>query len=160
MSENDLKITPSIIDRLIDYEPDYLSESPATRSQSLKELKRAVMRDIEWLLNSRHPFKDLPEGLTEVKNSLAVYGLPDFTGTSSIDDKSKKALTSDIEDAIRIFEPRLFNVKVSVEETDIVRRGVIFKIEALLSVEPTPEPIVFDTVLTVGKSQFEIRDEK
>ncbi|MFV0389451.1 MAG: type VI secretion system baseplate subunit TssE [Pyrinomonadaceae bacterium] len=159
MREKDIKITPSIVDRLIDLEPEYTSEISKSSSQDLKELKQSVRRDIEWLLNSRHPFKDLPEGLVELRSSLALYGIPDFTGKSSKDPNNRNRLLQDIEDAVRIFEPRLVDVKVIFEETDMVKRGVSFKIEALLRVEPTPEPVVFDTVLTVGTSQFEVEDK-
>ena len=156
MREKDVKITPSIIDRLIDYEPSYSSDTAKSGSQSLKELKLAVRRDIEWLLNSRHSLKDLPDGLKEVKNSLAVYGIPDFTGMSSKDSDQQAELLGNIEAALRVFEPRLANLKISVDRTDIIRRGVIFRIEGILKVDPTPEPIVFDTVLTVGNGEFEV----
>ena len=156
MREKDIKITPSIVDRLIDYEPEYSSEASKSGSQSLTELKQAVRRDIEWLLNTRHSIKDLSEGLVEVRNSLAVYGIPDFTGLSSKDSDDQAELLKNIEDAIRVFEPRLANIKISVDSTDRVRRGVMFKIQGVLKVEPTPEPVVFDTVLTVGNGEFEV----
>ncbi len=156
MREKDIKITPSIVDRLIDYDPEYSTEVSKSGSQSLKELKQAVRRDVEWLLNSRHSFADIPEGLEEVRNSLAVYGIPDFTGLSSKDSNDQAELLRNMEDTLRVFEPRLANLQITIDSTDIVRRGVIFKIQGFLKVEPTPEPIVFDTVLTVGNGEFEV----
>ncbi|MCB1022896.1 MAG: type VI secretion system baseplate subunit TssE [Acidobacteria bacterium] len=158
MREKDVKITPSLIDRLIDLEPNMSSETAKSRSQSLKELKISVKRDIEWLLNTRHSKTDVPEGLEEVNRSLAVYGLADFTGQSSKDEGHRKDLIKNVENALRFFEPRLMNLKVTLEATDKVNRGVRFKIEGVLRVEPTPEPIVFDTVLQVGNGDFSLTE--
>jgi type VI secretion system protein ImpF len=158
MRENDIKITPSIIDRLVDYEPDNPREAPKSRSQSLKELKQSVRRDVEWLLNTRISHDNVPEGLEEVCKSLAVYGLPDFVGMSSRDTEERKNLEKNIETALRIFEPRFMNLKVTLQDLNRLERGVNFHIEANLRLEPTPEPIVFDTVLQVGSGDFEIRD--
>ena len=158
MRENELKITPSIIDRLVDYEPDNSREAPKSRSQSLKELKQSVMRDVEWLLNTRITHEDIPEGLKEVNKSLAIYGLPDFVGMSSKDQDDRKGLIKNIERALRIFEPRFMNLKVTLKDLDTLERGVRFHIEANLRLEPTPEPIVFDTVLKVGSGDFEIKE--
>ncbi len=159
MKENELKITPSIIDRLVDYEPRNSQEAPKSRAQSLNELKQSVRRDVEWLLNTRVSFDEIPEGLEEVNNSLAVYGLPDFVGTSSKDVDDRKNLLRSIERALRIFEPRFMNLKVTLKDLDTLERGVRFHIEANLRLEPTPEPIVFDTVLKVGSGDFEVTEK-
>ena len=158
MAANDVKITPSIIDRLIDYEPKSKNEAPKSRSQSLKELKQSVRRDVEWLLNTRIAHEEIPEGLEEVNKSLAIYGLPDFVGMSSKDADERKNLTRNMERALRLFEPRFINLKVTIQDMDTVERGVRFHIEGNLRVEPTPEPIVFDTVLQVGSGDFEVTE--
>lgn len=159
MRESDIRITPSIVDRLIDFEPKLSTEAPKSRSQGLRELKQSVRRDLEWLLNTRHTADKVPEGLEEVNKSLAIYGLPDFTGMSSKSLDDRKSLIRDIEKALRIFEPRFMNLKVTLEEVNNVERGVKFRIQAALRVEPTPEPVVFDTILQVGSGAFEIKEK-
>ncbi len=139
-------------------EPKLSSEAPKSRSQSLQELKQSVRRDIEWLLNSRNTNAEIPEGLKEVRKSLAAYGLPDFTTMSSKDVDDRKELIDSVEDALKFFEPRIMKLKVILDETDIVNRGVRFKIQGVLRVEPTPEPVVFDTVLQTGIGEFEITE--
>lgn len=157
MSDSDLKITPSIVDRLIDYEPEHSNESPKSVQQSINDLKLSVKRDVESLLNTRIAHDQIPEGLEEVKNSLAAYGLPDFVGMSTNDSEGRKTLLKNMENTLRIFEPRLTNLKVTMKEIDVVDRGVVFQVEADLKMEPVPEPIVFDTVLMVGSGDFEIK---
>ncbi len=46
-------VTIPVLDRLIDLEPGNQTENPPSRSQSERLLKRAVRRDLEWLLNTR-----------------------------------------------------------------------------------------------------------
>ena len=159
MRERDIKITPSVVDRLIDLEPRMSSEAPKSRSHSLEELKQSVRRDIEWLLNTRHSVNEVPEDLEETRKSLAMYGIPDFTTRSSKDVQHRNDLIKSVEDALKFFEPRLINVKVILQEMDDVNRGIRFKIEGALKVEPTPEPVVFGTVLQVGSGEFEVQDE-
>ena len=48
----DLAVTTSILDRLIDLNPDVAADPPANRSQSVRQLKASLRRDLEWLLNT------------------------------------------------------------------------------------------------------------
>ena len=158
-TDSNIRITPSVLDRLIDYDPRESRESPKSRSASLMELKASVRRDLEWLLNSR-TFLD-PEDLesTELKNSVAVYGLPDITGLGAQNrDEQSRALRA-VEHAIAVFEPRFLNLKVTMERPTDTERSIKFRIEAQLDVDPAPEPIVFDTVLKLGSSDFEIKEK-
>ncbi|MEZ5306140.1 MAG: type VI secretion system baseplate subunit TssE [Pyrinomonadaceae bacterium] len=158
LRDNEIRITPSILDRLIDYDPKNSQEAPKSRSQSLRELKQAVRRDVEWLLNTRTEYDDIPEGLVELRESLAAYGLPEFINMSSKDTEDRKTLTRAIEKALVTFEPRFINLQVTLKDLNRAERGVRFQIEANLNIEPTPEPIVFDTVLQVGSGDFEVSE--
>lgn len=159
MRDNEIRITPSIVDRLIDFEPKVSTEAPKSRRQDLSELKHSVRRDLEWLLNSRYNIDTVPENLEEVNKSIAIYGLPDFTGLSSKSLDDRKTLIRSIETALRIFEPRFMNLKVSLEDLDNLERGVKFRIQAVLRVEPTPEPVIFDTVLQLGSGEFKVEEK-
>lgn len=159
MRDSEIRITPSIVDRLLDFEPKVSTEAPKSRSQGLRELKQSVRRDLEWLLNTRHTADKVPEGLEELNKSIAIYGLPDFTGLSSKNIDDRKSLVRNIETALKIFEPRFMNLKVTLVESDELERGVKFQIQAILRVEPTPEPVVFDTVLQVGSGEFKVEEK-
>ncbi len=157
--ESDIRITPSVLDRLLDYDPTALNESLKSRSRSITELKQAVKRDLEWLLNARQNADGIPENLVELNRSVFAYGLPDTTGTSAKSHYEQKKLTDQIETAIRHFEPRFLDLKVTMEPIDSVDRTIRFKIEAQLDVEPTPEPVTFDTVLQLGGGGFDLREK-
>ena len=157
--DNEIRITPSVLDRLLDFEPDVSREAPKSRSKSLRELKLSVRRDLEWLLNSRALPEEIDERLEEVKKSVIVFGLPDITGISAKNHIEQKRLTEALENAIKIFEPRFLNLKVTLEPVNNIDRMLKFRIEARLNVEPTPEPIAFDTVLQLGSGEFEVKEK-
>jgi len=157
-TDNEIRITPSVLDRLLDFEPDVSREAPKSRSKSLRDLKISVRRDLEWLLNSRSFAEDIDERLEEVKKSVVVYGLPDITGISAKSHIEQKRLSDALENAIKIFEPRFLNLKVTLEPVNNIDRMLKFRIEAQLNVEPTPEPIAFDTVLQLGSGDFEVKE--
>jgi type VI secretion system protein ImpF len=156
MLERDLNITPSILDRLVDYEPRNQNEAPKSRLQNLRELKQSVRRDIECLLNARIPDYGIDENAEEIRNSILFYGLPDFTGVGAKDPEEQSRMTSAIEKAIETFEPRFIGLKVYLEPIDIFDKQVRFRIEANLNIEPMPEPVVFDTVLQSGSGEFAV----
>jgi type VI secretion system protein ImpF len=151
---NEINITPSILDRLTDYDPGVKTEPARSRVQNLRDLKQTVRRDLENLLNARSFTYHIDDDLEEVNNSLAVFGLPDFTGISSKDPAEQNRMTRAIEDAITIFEPRFIGVKVNLEPVSTLDKQLKFRIEASLNVEPAPEPVVFDTVLELDSGQF------
>ena len=157
--DHEIRITPSILDRLLDYEPDVSKEAPKSRVKSLNDLKSSVRRDLEWLLNTRCVVDQIPERLEEVNNSLASYGLPDFTGISVKGMSEQNRLIGMLETAIRVFEPRLMDVNVTLEPISNIERILRFRIDAQLKVDPIPEPITFDTVLQMGSGEFEIREK-
>src|SRR6266487_548663 len=106
-------VTISVLDRLIDYDPDTSREGLLSRPKSLRQLKEAVRRDLEWLLNTRQVAGLSELDLREVKESVAAFGLPEFTNLSANKPDDQKQMRRDIEEAIRFFEPRLDSVVVT-----------------------------------------------
>ena len=156
-TDNEIRVTPSLLDRLLDLEPRETREAPKSRSTSLQELRQSVRRDMEWLLNSRC-FLDA-DGLEEAPRSVAFYGLPDFTGVSANSLLEQTHLINCIETAIRNFEPRFLDVKVMLEPPNNFDRQLRFRIEARLDVDPVPEPIAFDSVLQLGGGGFVVTEK-
>lgn len=158
-TDNEIRITLSVFDRLIDFEPTATQEAPKSRSKSLRELKQAVRRDIEWLLNTRHYSGEVDEKLKEIRKSVVFYGLPDFTALSVKNDSEQKRLTKSLETAIKYFEPRFIDLKVTMEPIRDTDKLLRFRIEASLDIDPVPEPITFDTVLQFGGSGFTVKEK-
>jgi type VI secretion system protein ImpF len=158
-TDNEVRITPSIFDRLLDFEPELTSEAPKSRAKSLRELKQSVRRDLEWLLNTRRTPIEVDASLEETTRSLVMYGLPDFTGVSAKSPSEQKRLLKEIETALKQFEPRLIDLRVSLEPPTAVERLLKFRIEARLKVEPAPEPVAFDTILQLGSGEYKVNEK-
>jgi type VI secretion system protein ImpF len=155
----EVRITISVLDRLIDYEPEVSQEALASRSRGLRQLKQAVRRDLEWLLNTREYIGEIPPDLKEVQHSLAVYGLPDYTATSIKDSNNQERLRRAIEEEVVLFEPRLEAVTVTLVPGTEKERAMHFRIDGQLRVDPVSEPVTFDTVFDTGSSHFTLKGD-
>lgn len=156
----DMGTMPSILDRLVDNEPKTTHEPTDRRLQSVRELERVVARDLEALLNTRQEaLEELPPEFTEVNRSLVTYGLPDFTAMTMLSQPDRNRIRRAVERAIATFEPRLDRVRVTLETPRAHERGVRFRIDALLKVEPASEPITFDAVLQLNTQEYMVRSQ-
>jgi type VI secretion system protein ImpF len=156
-TEKEGPVTLSVLDRLIDQEPGRKLEPPLTRPQSLRELKAALRRDLEWLLNTRRTIEDSPAPLKELERSLYNYGLPDVSSLYLRSSKDQVILLEAIKTAINIFEPRLLNIKVMLEPPTDDRRVIRFAMEGMLRIDPAPEHVFFDTVLEPMSGQYQVK---
>lgn len=155
----DQLLVPSLLDRLLDDEPDALQELPRSRSQRLSDLKLSVRRDLEYLLNTRVCLRELPEDSEQVKTSVLNYGIPDFSGIAMGSREKQETLRSRVEDAILRFETRFKHVRVElVLDTDSrLQRMIRFRIDGVLHAEPAPEAVTFDSFVTPTIGQFQVR---
>jgi type VI secretion system protein ImpF len=147
-SQGDVVITLPVLDRLIDLEPKNSLEVPLSRVQSARVLKNALRRDLEWLLNTRRIPEVPDESLKELHSSLYLYGLPDFSTHTLASTADQAKLLRQITATIKLFEPRLANVRViplPTEETGL--KDLKVRIEGMLLMDPAPEPVSFDTVI-------------
>jgi len=156
-SDKDGPVTLSVLDRLIDLEPDRKLEPPLTRAQSLRELRAALRRDLEWLFNTRATIEEPPESLREVERSVYNYGIQDTSILSLKSPKDQELLARSIRTAITFFEPRLQAAKVTIEPSSDDVRGIHFNIEGLLRMDPAPEPVFFDTLLEPSSGEYKVK---
>lgn len=142
------KLRPSILDRLLDDEPDNKNEIDQGQHQKLRQLRNSVRRDLENLMNARFRVMEPSEEYHELENSLLNYGLPDLATINITDLEKRKEFTSKMEKILKGFEPRFKDVKVSyMENKDNIDRTLRFRIDATLYADPSPEVVVFDSVL-------------
>jgi type VI secretion system protein ImpF len=143
-------LRPSFLDRLI--------ERPRPGDQSsfsgigVRELKRAVARDLEWLLNTRVWLPWSLEELEEAHASILSYGMPDLSVYSWAHPSDAQTIAEIIERTVRTFEPRLLShsVKCSVSPSEgIADFSLRIRIEAVLHVEPITEPVAFDSGIDI-----------
>jgi type VI secretion system protein ImpF len=149
---------PSILDRLIDNEPDVSSEPAWQRSQGLRQFKESVRRDLEHLFNTRSPPADSRYQGEHTSKSIYNFGVPEVTNVNTTHPDDQNWLCDTVADAIRTYEPRLANVRVSMRPPqDNNSRELWLAVEADLLVDPYPEAVVFDTIVepTSGRCRIE-----
>jgi type VI secretion system protein ImpF len=151
-STTETLVTQSVLDRLMDVE-----DWPTTRTQSTRFFRDAIKRDLEWLLNTRQP--PIPElaSWPAAKASVINYGLPDISALGLSNAADHRALRIAIETCLRNYEPRLIDVRVSLQGSDTTDRRLRFHIEGNMKLDPAPEEIAFDTVLELSSGEYKVK---
>ena len=148
--------TPGLFDRLMDVPVSGASGATVSR-MSVEDLKDSVARDLEALLNTRTV---IPEGLLkrypECARSIITYGLNDFAGRSLSSTDDRAYICMCLEKAIARHEPRLRNVKASLEVREDSINRLNFAITALMVVSTSQEPVNFDAVLQPSSLHYTI----
>lgn len=150
---------PSLLDRLIDDEPQRGVDAATASKDGLARIRGSLRRDLENLLNTRaFPVRDLAP-YPELPKSLAAYGLPDLSTVLVSDPTQRELFRHSVQTTIRRFEPRLRNTRVTLEDIDPEReRTLCLKISAVLLVEPSPVAVLFDTRLHGADRHLTLRE--
>ena len=122
---------PLLFERLVDAGPDAGPPANDSEQRGRAQLEASVEREIGALLNSRIAWD--VDAIEPAERTVLDYGLPDFSGMSARSDTDRYNLARAAERAIRAFEPRLVNPRVSVVETRIGRATLEFTIAGSLT---------------------------
>ncbi len=151
-------LVPSVLDRLLDEEPEVKREPGKSRHQVLRELKLSVRRDLENLLNTRRRHGRRPPALGELEQSLVNYGLPDFTSLGMTSAEERDEFRRTIENVIRTCEPRFKTIAVQLlDSSEPLDRTLRFRIDALMYAHPAPEAVVFDSAIEPVTGTVEVK---
>ena len=124
---------------------------------SAEDLKDAVARDLEALLNTRAVIDEaLLEDYPECSRSILNYGLSDFADRSLSSPSDRAHICACLEKVIACHEPRLRNVKALLE----MRAGAVnrldFSITGVLVASASQEAVNFDAVLQPSTLSYSI----
>jgi type VI secretion system protein ImpF len=158
------RLQPCLLDRLTDEHPELQRESRDERVVPMSQYRRAVLRDLNWLLNaSTHPPGDEIYEYEDAAASVLNFGIRDFCGLSSAG-LSPEQLERELIRAVKRFEPRVLEDSISITA---VRSGkgvgehsvVAFEIKGDLWAQPTPDPLYIRTEidLETGRCEFASR---
>lgn len=154
-----IRITPSVLDRLLDDTPRAQVEGPGQQTFDLHCLKRAVARDMEALLNARRvDLDDLINLYPQARNSMIDYGITDLSSLSFLDPGDRAYLRDKIRITVERHEPRLGSVRVSLDAPLGTERMLRFRVDAILKVLPTRPPVSFDARLQLSSNTCQIRE--
>jgi len=154
------RLQPSLLDRLTDNEPKKKKESRDKRVLSLKELRKSVIRDLGWLLNTNNlsSVQDLGD-YPQVERSVANYGVSEFAGRPS-SNFDLNALQRLIRQSIWDFEPRILRnslkINIHTNKDEMNHNAITFEIEGELWAQPVPEQIYLKTELDLETGDVSI----
>ena len=157
------RLQPSLLDRLIDDEPEKTIEAADQRVLSKARLRQAVLRDLAWLFNTTRLEAEVNlQKYPNVRRSVINFGLPALSGllASSLD-------VVDLERAVRQaiidFEPRIdastLEVSVLAETTALAHHSVIgVEIRGQLWAQPVPLELLIRTQFDLETGHVRMAD--
>ena len=150
------RFVPSLLDRLLDAQPQTRGET-VRPTLCVEQLKEAVARDVEFLLNARHGAARLAlERYPHARRSIVGFGLDDFAAMSMSSLVDRAAICRSIERAITDHETRLQHVQVDLDRRDSASQKLRFVIRAVLVTHPLQEPVSFDAVLQTTTQSYAV----
>jgi type VI secretion system protein ImpF len=153
----DERLAPSLLDRLIDLDPDLPHDSAISDAETPSGLKSALRRDLEVLLNTRCLPQTPPLSMPELADSLVSLGVEDFFAASLVTDAQRNDFARRLQTRITRFEPRLENLSVTILADPLPgRRGLRLRISAHYRARPGMPPVVFETRMDPVVGHFRV----
>jgi type VI secretion system protein ImpF len=151
--------TPSVLDLLLDDNPQSTTESQASMSFDLRRFKQAVARDLQALLNTRCiDLADQIEQHPYARNSMINFGIIDLSSLSLLNPEDRALLRDKISITIERHEPRLAKIKVTLDAPRELERILRFRVDAVLKVHPSKPPVSFDAMLQLSSNAYQVSE--
>jgi type VI secretion system protein ImpF len=162
-SEGD-RLQPALLDRLSDDYPEKAQETLEHSFVSKGRLKRTVLRDLVWLLNTTcHNTNGELDQHPDVQRSVVNFGIPVLSGKnfSGVD---WRELERSIHEAILIFEPRILvdslSVKAQPPQDSLGHHNLLqFEIRGELWSMPFPIELLIRSELDLETGQMSLSDQ-
>jgi len=156
------RLQPSLLDRLMDDEPDITKESRSQRVLSIKQLREGVIRDLVWLLNTGNldEVQDISQ-FKEVSKSVVNFGTSSLTGYT-LTNLNVSRVEGIVRQAIIDFEPRInaetVKVNVIIDKEKMNIHAVQFEIEGELWAHPIPLHLYMKTEVDLESGSMSLAD--
>ncbi len=144
-----------LFDRLIDDDPETISEHPVKKYYNRFEVIQSIEREVDRILNTRATVKrseydDFSEdplnfGLPE------MFGLGDFSQFDATNMQQWPRIIELCEQAILRYEPRIKNVTATVAGFDKKTQSLSMTIHADFAMKEFQGELTFPTIFTVGR---------
>ena len=156
------RLQPSLLDRLIDNEPDKRVEALDRRVLTLSRLRECTLRDLNWLFNAtQYASAQELEAYPLVAASVVNFGLPAFSGTTA-SGMDIRGMESALRQAILNFEPRLLADSVRVKARSLGEGNnhnrLSFEIECRLWAQPAPIALLLHSDVDLENGQTAVSE--
>ena len=152
----DYYAVPSVWDRLLQTD-DKRTPDRYAQSQHFDQLRAAIARDLEGLLNTRVAWPDdMFKGFTDAENSVLTYGLRDFAGMCLTSSEDRAVICACVTAVIARFEPRLLEVAVDVFGIETATNRLDFVIAGAIRGHDGAGRVEFSAMLTPSTLQYSV----
>lgn len=138
-----------LFERLVDLEPGRGEAAPFLLHDR-DGLKASVAFELERLLSTRAPLA--AEAMAGRERTTIDYGIPDWAVVSPGDGQSRTRFAAQIAEAVRAYEPRLAEPKVTLRQVPERGDALVCEISGLLAIGSLMEPVSFALALDGGGS--------
>jgi type VI secretion system protein ImpF len=151
----DRLLARSILDRLVDEAPDRTFDEPKSLTEQTREMREAIRRDLEALLNTRRCPAEAPALLSDLKDALVNYGVDGMVSANLVTDEAKLRLAQMIERRISMFETRLSDIRVTIlKSRTMTERALRMRIQASFRLHEGMPPISFESTIDPSTQRF------
>jgi type VI secretion system protein ImpF len=156
-----LRLLPTLLDRLRDDAPHRQTEAPAEYAVTRAQMRAIVQRDLAFLLNTTNIDEHIDrERYPEAAASTLNFGMPPLAG-AFIASRRWAEIEQVIRRVIADFEPRLVPDRLVIaptrDETALARANVVsFEVRGLIRMDPYPLEFLVQSALDLETSQVNI----
>lgn len=119
-------------------------------------LRDAIIENVCALISSRAPIWSFVEDEANlVEGSIVHIGLSNTTRSQS--KSNSDVLVADIAELIRLYEPRLAQVDIELNEQSAGSNQLQFRISAIMHSQQGDEAIVLDSLLDFSRNKLDVR---
>lgn len=148
-------ITQSLIDRLIDDDPQGSADAHESEEDAVARYKVALRRDLESLLNTRRPWLPVVGRYPGLDRTMIGYGIPDLSTEDMSVPAVRERVRRTIAQVIREHEPRLSEIDIEMDDGP-TSRGMRLRISAVLNITQSEETVVYEASVRPGDRTIEV----
>ncbi len=155
------RLQPFLLDRLTDDQRELRNESRDQRVMILRQLHQAVLRDLEWLLNTpRHTPDEEIYDFPMAAKSVLNFGMPSLSGLSA-DSMDLPTIERMITDTIQTYEPRVIpqSLQVRAVSSNSSHNLMSFEIRADIWAVPMPDRLFVRTELDLESGHCRLQEK-
>ncbi len=158
------RLQPSLLDRLTDLAPEHRKESLDQQVLTMTQLRRAVLRDLGWLLNTTSLGALEPlEGAPLAAASALNFGIAGLAGADASGARGA-GLERAVAAAIRAFEPRIrpdtLRVRARPFDRDAGLPTLVLEISGELWAQPVPQQLFLETAIELDTRVAVVTESK
>ena len=157
------RLQPSLLDRLVDWQPQQKVEPLEARVLTKQTLRAAVLRDLQWLFNCEAHGAEFDSGrYPHTADSVLNFGLPTLSGQFASSVQSS-VIEAGIKRALLRFEPRILpktlEVELVAEQSSLdTHNRVSLLLRGMLWAQPVPVEFLLRSRIDLEEGRITVED--